>query len=47
MAERAWFCVEAATFRWVAKYDKDAVTSAAPMMLGWRLPSKMMKRRTH
>jgi hypothetical protein len=40
----AWFWVEAATLLWTASEVKNAVTSAAPISAGWRLPWKKMER---
>ena len=34
MALRAWFCVEAATFRSVARWTRNARISAAPIVSG-------------
>jgi hypothetical protein len=44
-ADSAWFCVAAATLRRLASQLRNAVTSAAPMAAGWRLPWKKMKYR--
>ena len=45
--EVARFCVEALTFRSVARAERNRVISAGPMSIGWRLAWKRMKRRIH
>ncbi len=44
IAESAWFCVAAATWRSAARWLRKAVTSASPIASGCRLPLKKMKR---
>jgi hypothetical protein len=39
---QAWFCVDAATLRWIARSLRKRVISAAPISAGWRLPWKRM-----
>ena len=41
-AERAWFCVDAATRRSIARLDKNRVTSPWPSSRGWRRPQNRM-----
>ena len=44
-ALRAWFWVEALTWRSLARWVRKALTSCSPSSSGWRLPWWTMKRR--
>jgi hypothetical protein len=47
MALKAWFWVDAATFRSTTRALKNCVTSAPPISAKWRLRWKRMNRRIH
>lgn len=44
-ADRAWFCVLAATLPSLASAERKDSISGAPMSRGWRLPFARMNRR--